>query len=161
MNKNKLLFPLLISITFILLLLANYNSYTPFHKVYKINSNYKLNTISVILFSDIEIVNDEYTRKHKFQKLSSPNADLLYDYLLNLEIKKVSPVKTAELESIVKYDINLSAKNGEEYSSFHIGVGEYYILVSSMDNGGELLYKHDLSEEAYKQLAEKIELYSK
>lgn len=61
----------------------------------------------------------------------------------------------------MKYDINLSAKNGEEYSSFDIGVGEHYILVSSMDNGGELLYKHDLSEEAYKQLVEKIELYSK
>ncbi len=161
MIKKTIISTFLVTTVIMILLMVSSNKVVTFRDVYEIDGSYKLNSISVISFSDIESVNNELTRSHNFKKITSPNSEFLYDYLLDVEIMKVKPVKTAMLESIIKYDINLSTKNGETYSSFAIGLGENYMLVTSMKDGGELMYKHDLTKDIYEELVEQIELYSK
>jgi hypothetical protein len=152
-NKANVVLLLMILLIVVIFSIIKGNTMT-FCEFYGLTEDSTLSSASVIRIAEEEITEEEITggeitRVYNERKIFTERFQPIYDYLLKLEVQKVDPQVTVELESAVTYSISFSVKNDDGYSSFSIEIGEFYILITPFDEGGEIMYKHNLTVDEY------------
>lgn len=124
---------------------------TNFSTFYKLGEESDLVTLGIFSYDELNATSENTVSLNQLREdgIDFEKKKLFYKKFSKIQFFEAKPKATVYTDNGPEYDLSLSLKSNDEILLFDISIGEYYLLITPMDDGGEYIYKHELTGEEY------------
>ncbi len=126
-----------------------------FASIYELNG-WEINRVRLMTYTDFSLLRDSPPKQMSVVDVTNQAFESFYNYLLTLEVDKVEPRKAITIDHHANYEFSVVLNKGTETEDLHFEIGKYYIVVIGDEVPNSNMYKHNLSEEKYKDIISKL-----
>jgi|LGOV01.1.fsa_nt_gb hypothetical protein len=133
------------------------NTPLTFGEIYNLTEEVEFSAINIITFGTLEeMMESNYQPELKL--LTHEQFNEVYKLIISLECEKQKPKEMIRLEGFTNHSITIGIKEVEDNRGFQIDIGKSYLAVIILSDMDDKYYKHELTEEDYINLKNKLDL---
>ena len=127
------------------------NTLTNFSRFYNLSEDSALVSLSVFSYDELNATSESTVSLNLLTEdgIDFEKKKLFYEKFSKIEFFKAKPEPSVHTDSGPEYDMSIGLESSDEFRSFDISIGKFYLLITPMNDGGEYIYKHELTEEEY------------